>query len=332
MPDAKGVLVWGEIAEGRLAPIALELLGCGRRLADSLRQELGLALLGSGVKALAGEAIAWGADKVYVLDSPVLQDYVGDVYIQGLEGIARQVNPQIILLGQTSQGRDLAPRLAFRLGVGVAVDCLELSLDPQGRLLVTRPVFGGNARATLASTSFPQVATVRPKAMSPLARDPGRKGQVVEAQVAVDPAKSKARLVQRVKEEVKGIRLEEAETVVSGGRGLGGPDGFKQLLELAGLFPKGAVGATRAAVDNGWWPSTEQVGLTGKIVCPSLYIAVAISGASQHMAGCSGARTIIAINKDPEANIFKEAQFGVVGDYKQVLPAFREKLKDLLSG
>jgi len=333
MAEFKGILIIGEGADSRLAPIALELLGAGRQLADGLGQELGVLLLGSGVKALAPEAILYGADRVYVVDDPMLREYVGDVYVQAAEKAIKQISPRILLLGQTSLGRDLAPRLAFRLGVGLATDCTELSLDPQtGNLLLTRSVYGGNARAVFISPAFPQMATVRSKVMSPLERDPARKGEVVEIPAQIDPSQVKPRLINRVKEEVKGIKLEEAEVVVSGGRGIGSADGFRQLAELARLFPKGSVGATRAVIDNGWWPASEQVGLTGKIVTPNLYIAVALSGASQHMAGCSGSKTIVAINKDAEANIFKEARYGVVGDYRQILPAFKEKLKELLAG
>ncbi|MDP2953931.1 MAG: electron transfer flavoprotein subunit alpha/FixB family protein, partial [Chloroflexota bacterium] len=173
-----------------------------------------------------------------------------------------------------------------------------------------------------------QMATVRAKSMEPLAKDPSRQGETIPIKVDLKPAQIRTRLVKRVKEEVAGIKLEEARVIVAGGRGMAGAEGFKQLDALAKLF-KGAVGASRPPVDNNWIPSSQQVGLTGKIVTPEVYIAVAISGSSQHMAGCSGAKTIVAVNKDPEANIFKEARFGVVGDWKQVLPAFIEKVKEL---
>lgn len=331
MAQALSVLVTAEVTEGALAPISFELLGGGRGLAEKLGGGLGVALLGSGISGLAQGLIAGGADAVLVVDEPLLQAYGTDSYLMAMEAVVQQASPQVMLLGQTPIGRDLAPRLAFRLGVGLATDCIELGIDPQSKqLLATRPVYGGNARATYASQGRPQMATVRAKALSPIPPDPSRKGEVIKVTPALDPSRVRARLVERVKEEVAGVKLEDAPVVVSGGRGIGGPEGFQQLEALARLF-KGAVGATRAACDNGWWPATAQVGLTGKIVSPDLYIAVALSGSSQHMAGCSSSKTIVAINKDPEANIFKEARFGVVGDYRQVLPAFTKKVQELVS-
>jgi electron transfer flavoprotein alpha subunit len=267
-----------------------------------------------------------------VVDDPLLQNYQTDSYVAVMERVTKQFSPRILLLGHTAIGRDLAPRLAFRLGVGLSTDCVELSLDPESKLLLeTRPVYGGNARAIFAYEGYPQIATVRAKAMSPLERDDSRQGEVVTLPAGIDASAIRTRVIDKVKEEVAGIKLEDAEVVVCGGRGIGGPEGFKQLEELAKVL-KGAVGATRPPCDNGWVPATLQIGLTGKIVTPTLYIAVALSGSSQHMAGCSGAKNIVAINRDPEANIFREARFGVVGDWKQVLPAFIEKCKELMAG
>ncbi|MEK7847308.1 MAG: electron transfer flavoprotein subunit alpha/FixB family protein [Chloroflexota bacterium] len=329
MASPLSVLVAAEVTEGKLSPTTRELLGCARGLAGKLGGEVGCALLGSGVAGLAAQLIAHGADRVVVADAPGLKDYLSDSYTGVMEAVVKQTDPQIVLLGHTSQGRDLGPRLAFRLGAGLATDCVELDIDGASkRLLATRPVYGGNARATFSTETRPQMATVRSKAMSPLPADPSRKGETV-ALSPLPPTASRAALTGRAKEEVKGVKLEDASVVVSGGRGVGGVDGFKQLEELARTL-KGAVGATRAACDNGWWPASAQVGLTGKIVAPDLYIAVALSGSSQHMAGCSGSKTIVAINKDPEANIFKEAQYGAVGDYRQLLPAFARRVKELL--
>jgi electron transfer flavoprotein alpha subunit len=331
MADYKGVLVFGEIADGKLTSITAELLGCGRRLADELKEELICILVGDKVADAANSAISSGADKVYIAEDPLLKEYQTDAYLAVMEKATKDIMPRILLFGQTAIGRDLAPRLAFRLGTGLSMDCVELNIDPGTKLLQqTRPVYGGNARATFTSEIFPQMATVRQKAMTPLEPDASRKGEIIPLKVEIDPAKIRAKVVQTVKEEVVGIKLEDAQTVVAGGRGIGGPEGFKQLEELAKLL-KGAVGASRPPCDNKWVPETIQIGLTGKIVTPELYIAVGISGASQHIAGCSGAKNIVAINKDPEANIFKEARFGVVGDWKQVLPAFTEKIKELLA-
>ena len=326
-----GVLVFGEILDGKLASVTAELLGCGRKLAGDLGQELSTVLAGSGIAGVAQQAIAYGADRVYVVDNQLLADYQTEPYVAVLEKVVKQADPRIVLLSQTAVGRDLAPRLAFRLGTAATMDCIGVAVDPETKKLVpTKPVFGGNARATFSYETDPQVATVRAKAVAALDPDPARKGEVISFDAGLDPAMVRAKVVQKIKEEVKGVKLEEAPIVVSGGRGMGGIEGFKELDELAKLL-KGAVGASRPACDSSWISDTSQVGLTGKIVTPDLYIAVAISGSSQHMAGCSGAKVIVAINKDPEANIFKEARFGVVGDWKKVLPAFTQKVKELLA-
>jgi electron transfer flavoprotein alpha subunit len=332
MAEYKGVMTFCEAAEGKLATSAAELLGGGRKLADDLGQELSAVLVGSGIKDLAQEAIAFGTDRVYVVDDPLLKDYQTDSYVQVMEKVVKQAMPQIILMGQSAIGRDLAPRLAFRLNTAASLGCLELAIDPQSKLMLqTKPVYGGNAQAVFTCSVFPQIATVRAKAMTPLEPDKSRKGEVVTIDAALDPKAIRAKVVEKIAEKVEGIRLEDAKVVVGGGRGIGGAEGFKQLEELARLF-KGAVGATRPPCDNEWVPAGAQIGLTGKIVTPDLYIAVALSGSSQHMSGCSGSKAIVAINKDPEANIFREARFGVVGDWKKVIPAFTSKLKELLAG
>jgi len=332
MAEYKGVMVYGEIVEGKLSSITTELLGCGRRLADELKEDLICVLAGDKLDEAPKKAIAYGADKVYTAEDPLLKEYQTDSYVAVMEKTVKDISPRILLIGQTSVGRDLAPRLAFRLGTSLSTDCIEISIDPGTKLLQqTRPVYGGNARAIFASEIFPQMATVRQKAMAPLELNESRKGEIIPIKVELDPAKIRTKVLETVKEEVVGVKLEDAQAIVTGGRGIGGPEGFKQLEELAKVL-KGAVGASRPPCDNKWVPDTMQVGLTGKIVTPELYIAVGVSGASQHLAGCSGAKNIIAINKDAEANIFKEARFGVVGDWKQVLPAFTEKAKELLTG
>ncbi len=331
MAEYNGVMVFGEAKEGKLAVVTTELLGCGRRLASELGQELSCLLVGSDVSGLAREATSFGADKVYVVSDPLLKNYQADAYVFVTEKVARQVMPKILLLGQTAIGRDLAPRLAFRLGTALTTDCVELAIDPDSKsLLTTKPVYGGNAQAIFATESLPQIATVRAKAMSPLERDDSRQGEVITIEAGLDPSSLKMEFLERVIAEVEGIRLEDAGVVVAGGRGIGGSEGFAQLEELAKIL-KGAVGASRPPCDNGWVPAGYQIGLTGKIIAPDLYIAVAISGASQHITGCSGAKTIVAINKDPESNIFREASFGVIGDWKKVLPAFTAKVKELLA-
>ncbi len=330
MADNKGVMIIAEVLGGKLASISKELLGAGSKLAKDLGEPLSAVIIGEGVVGIAPEAIAHGADKVYVIDDALLKDYRTDAYVAVIQKAVAQANPRIILAGQTTMGRDLAPRLAFRLNSAATLDCVDLAIDAASKkLLMTKPVYGGNARAVFSSDVLPSVATVRVKAMTPLAPDAARKGEVVNVAAGLDAAAIRTNVLQKVIQEVKGIKLEEAPVVVSGGRGIGGPDGFKQIESLAKLL-KGAMGASRPPCDSGWVPETVQVGLTGKIVSPDVYIAVAISGSSQHLAGCGGSKNIIAINRDAEANIFKEARFGVIGDWKKVVPALETKLHELL--
>jgi electron transfer flavoprotein alpha subunit len=331
MAEYNGVMAFCEVSEGKLAAIATEILGCGRKLADELGQELSAVLVGSDISNLAQEVITFGATKVYVIDDPLLQDYRTDSYVSVMEKVVKQVMPQILILGQTSIGRDLTPRLAFRLETAASLDCVELDIDPDSkRLLQTKPVYGGNAYAIFTTDSNPQIATARVKAMTPLEPDASRQGEVIAVDAGLDPSTIRTRVMDKVKEAIEGVKLEDASVIVSGGRGIGGAEGFNQLEELAKVF-KGALGASRPPCDNGWVAAGLQVGLTGKIVAPDLYLAVALSGSSQHMSGCSGSKNIVAINKDPEANIIKRARFAIVGDWKKILPPFTTKVKELLS-
>jgi len=331
MTDFKGVAVYCELKDGAILPIALESLGIGRKLADALGQELSAIIIGSNVSGLASAAANHGADKVYTIDDAQLTAYQPDLYLNLMVKAANQVKPQIIIMGQTDNSRELAARLAFRLGTEATLDCVDLTIDAESRrLLQTKPVYGGNARAVFTTVTDPQIVTIRTKAFSALTADASKKAEVIAFSPEIDASTIKSKIVERKIEEVAGIKLEDATVVVSGGRGIGSAEGFKQLEELAKLL-KGAVGASRPACDNKWISDTVQVGLTGKIIAPEVYIAVAISGSSQHMSGCSGAKTIIAINKDKEANIFKHARFGAVGDWKKVLPAFTQKVKELVS-
>ena len=330
MADATGVLVIGQTSGDGLDSTAAELLAAGRTLAVALGEELSISLLGDTLDAPSRQAIAHGADRVYAVNHPLLAGYQPDLYLAALDALCRDVNPRVVLMSRTPEGRELAPRLAFRLGVGLAQDCLEVSIDESSRsLLANRPVYGGNAVAVVSCEQTPQIAAIRPKAYEPADPDAGRQGQVVSFPVDLDASQARTRVVETVREESEGVKLEDARVVVSGGRGLGGPEPFAGLEELAKLLG-GAVGASRAAVDSGWVPSSYQVGLTGKAITPDLYITVAISGASQHMAGCSGAKCIVAINKDGDANIFKDARYGVVGDWERVLPALTEAVRELV--
>ena len=287
--------------------------------------------LGPGAADAADEAVSLGADRVYVIDDPLVRDYTNDAFVTAMERLNSRAEPEILLFGHTATSMDLAPRLAFRLETAVTLDCIDLSIDPETKLMLkTKPVYGGNAVAVYTGEGRPQMATIRAKVFEPSGRDASRGGEIVLFDPALDRAAIRQRVVKKVKEEVRGVRLEEAGFIVCGGRGMGGAEAFEQLADLAGLF-NGAMGATRPPCDFGWVPSHLLIGLTGKLVTPDVYVGVALSGSSQHLAGMSGSKHIIAINKDPEANIFGVAQYGVVGDYKRVLPAFIEKCRELLA-
>jgi electron transfer flavoprotein alpha subunit len=319
---ANAVLVVGEVAGGTLVPITAELLGAARRLNAG---SVACVLIGAGVEAQAKDAIASGADEVLVVDSGEFAEYNSDAYLQAMLKVVEQAQPKIVLFGQTNLGRDLAPRLAFHLNTGVIMDTVELAVNGD-RLQGTRPAYGGNARAVNVVRADPQIATVRAKSQDPLPRDDSRSGTTTKIDVPIDAAAVRIKVTDRKGMPAEGVRLEDADVVVTGGRGMGGPENFHLIEELAHALG-GAVGASRAVCDLGWRPVSEQVGLTGKVVSPTLYIAVGVSGASQHMAGCSGAKNIVAINKDPDANIFKAARFGIVDDFAKIMPALIEAAK-----
>jgi electron transfer flavoprotein alpha subunit len=324
---ANGIMVAAEVSGGAVAPITLEVLGAARRLVDQKGEPVQAALIGSGVEGLAKELIAHGADQVFVVDEPALASYSCDGFVAAMEKVNAAAGPNAILMGQSDLGRDLGPRLAFRLGSVAAMDCLNVT-DEGGKIIAERPCYGGNARATHSFKTSPAVISIRSKAQEPLARDDSRQGQVTKVDAGIDAAAIRDKIVGHQEVAEEGIRLEDADVIVAGGRGIGSAEGFSVLEELAKVLG-GAVGATRAACDNGWRPVSEQIGLTGKIVGPTLYFAVGISGASQHMAGCSGAKNIVAINKDPEAIVFKSSRFGIVDDYKKVLPILVEACRKL---
>jgi electron transfer flavoprotein alpha subunit len=323
MPN--GVLIFGEATEdGKLAGITAELSGAAAALGGPVT----CVLLGAGVEAIAAEAGQFGAEKVIVVDDPILKDYQGDAYLPILERIAKEVDPLVILLGQTMIGRDLAPRLAQRLGTAVAMDCMALSMEGD-KLLAERPAYGGAARARYTINGTPQIATVRVKALD--APEASGSAEVVKKDAGVSADQIRTKITGRTKPESTGIRLEDATVIISGGRGLGGPEAFQQLEELAGVLG-GAVGASRAVCDLGWYPVAAQVGLTGKMVTPDLYIAVGISGASQHMAGISSVKNIASVNKDADASIFKASRWAVVHDWKEFMPLFLEEVKKVKAG
>ena len=317
-----GILVIAETADGALAPISLELLGAARKLAAEGAGNV--AAFVAGPEALAKELIAHGADTGLAATNAALASGTADAYLLAVESAIQQSGADIVLLGQTSLGRDLGPAVAFKLGTAIAMDCVDLTIA-SGRLRATRSCYGGNARAEVTWKAPLQVATVKAKTFDALPADASRNGAVTALDTAGD---SRVKVLSTEKASSEGVKLEDAPVVVSGGRGLGDPSAFKMLEELAHLL-KGATGASRAACDLGWYPPSQQVGLTGKTVSPSLYIAVAISGASQHMAGMSGSKNIVAINKDGDANMVKVSKFAIVDDYKKVVPALIEEIKKL---
>jgi len=322
-----GIMVFAEISDdGTPAAATQELLGLGSRLAGVAGCPLQAALVCREAEAAAPALFRLGADAVYAVEGEPYGSYDPGMQAAALEGIVRQAEPAAVLFGHTPVGQDLAPRLSFALGAGLVTDAVKVEMEG-GRLLCTKPVYGGNAMAVYGWQGRPAVATVRAGVGEAPAPDSARQGQLFK--VEAEAAPSRARMVERVHEEGEEVRLEEARLVVSGGRGMGGPEGFEQLGELARLL-KGAVGASRPPVDAGWLPSTAQVGITGRIVSPEVYIAVAISGSSQHLSGMGDSRVIVAVNKDPEAYIFKVSDFGVVGEWQQVLPAFIARVRDMV--
>ena len=327
MAENRGVLVFGEVKDGALTGLAREGVALGLQLAGEAGGQVTAIVIGPDAEAQAKELIASGAQKVYTFESADLADYQPDAYLQVLLKAVATANPKVIIFGQTDTGKDLAPKLAFRLKSSLSMDCVDVTLEG-GKLVATKPVYGGNAQGIYESDADLHAVTLRAKAVEALEPDGSRKGEIVALDASIDESAVKVRVVEVKRQEAEGIRLEDASVVVSGGRGFGGPEPFEQLEELAKVLG-GAVGASRAVCDAGWLDHSYQVGLTGKTVTPDLYIAVAISGASQHMAGCSGSKNIVSINKDKDSNIFKESRFGVVGSWEEVLPAFIEMVKEL---
>ncbi len=334
----RGIWVVAEHLHGQFRRGTLELLGEGRRLAGKLGVELAAVLLGDAVAPMGKGLFAYGADKVYLAQDSVLASYRTAPYTDILSGLINQYKPEIVLISATPQGRDLAPRLAARLSAGLTADCTELDIDESERLLVqTRPAFGGNLMATIVSRhARPQMATVRPGVMKALEPAVGTAGlslplpQIVNVPVHLDERSMLTKIVEIVQLDSDGrVNLQDAEIIVSGGRGLGKPEHFALIRDLAEALG-GAVGASRAAVDAGWIPAYHQVGQTGRTVQPKLYIACGISGAVQHLAGMSSADCIIAINKDPAAPIFNIATYSIVGDLFEIVPALTRRLREAL--
>jgi electron transfer flavoprotein alpha subunit len=323
----QGVWVFAEQRDGKLKSVAYELLSEGRKLADKLGTELCAVCLGRNIEGAEG-LVAYGADKVYLADDPALADHQEDYYTGVLVDLIRKHKPEILLAGATAMGRSFIPRVAAIIYTGLTADCTGLDIDPESKLLLqTRPTFGGNVMATITcQAKRPQMATVRPHVFKRAAPDEGRRGEIIKVDFDKKSVTSRTKLLSFVEDLSERVKLDEAESIVSGGRGLGKPENFQIVADLADALGA-ALGSSRPPVDDGWIPYSHQVGQTGKTVCPKLYIACGISGAVQHLAGMQTAEVIVAINEDPNAPIFEVATYGIVGDLFKVVPMLTDRLK-----
>lgn len=330
--EYRGVWVFVEQTEGAPARVSLELLGKGRELAEKLGVVLTAFLLGESVEDTAKELIFFGADEVIVADHPLLKDYRTELYTDIISEQVRARKPEVLIVGASPIGRDLAPRLSFRLNAGCTADCTGLDIDEENRLFVsTRPAFGGNVMATIICPEHrPQMSTVRPGVMALPEKDDKREGQIIDLDLQLDEDACKVKLLESVKGASEGVNIQDAERIVAVGMGAGDKETFDMIKELAELLD-GEVGATRFAVEAGWVSHDRQIGQTGKTVRPELYVGCGISGAVQHTAGMSASKTIIAINKDPNAEVFKIADYGIVGDVRKVVPAIISELKNQMT-
>ena len=305
-----------------------ELLAAGRILADQMSGQLVVGIFGNSVEELhAKETIAYGADKAYVSADPLLVEENSEVTMQAVEMLVQKLQPQAIIFIDKTSSREIAPRLAYRLKTGCVLDCVEMGIEENtGRLLLTKPIYGGKVVALFAANQMPVVVVLRTRTIDPAESDQNRPTDIENLPLSLDSSRVRTRIIERVLEQSERANLEDATTIISGGRGMGGPEPFQILEHLAQLL-KGSVGASRAACDLGWVPASWQIGQTGKKVAPQLYVAIGISGASQHLVGIAGAKHIVAINTDPNAPIFKVAELGVVEDYKNVVPHLIEEVK-----
>ncbi len=331
LQEYKGVLVFLEDKDDHIVPVSLELLGAGRRLADKRGVELAGVLIGDSVKPLAKTAFEFGADTVYLYDDPVFKHYRTEPFMEALMHCSRKYKPEIILYGATSTGKDLASAVATDLPTGLTADTTQLDVEEDtGLLLASRPAFGGNIMATILCKKYrPQMATVRPKVMKALEPEQGRAGNLVEETISIREEDIRTKVLEIVRETTKKVRIDEADIIVAGGKGLGSKDGFQIVHQLAGVLG-GAVGASRDVVEAGWIEHPHQVGQTGVTVTPKIYFAIGISGAIQHLVGMQNSGLIIAINNDREAPIFQACHYGIVGDAFEIVPLLIEAFKESL--
>lgn len=326
----KGVWVYAEQRHGEISSVVYELLNKGSELAKSLNVPLSAILIGSNISAKAQDLINRGADKVYVYDDPILAEFQDDPYSCILADLIKEEKPEIVLMGATNIGRSFASRVAAKIYTGLTADCTALEIDPETRnLMQTRPAFGGNIMATILTPRHrPQMATVRHKVFKEAKVQEGRTGEVINKTIDAQKIINRTKFIGFFKDQSADVNISDADIIVSGGRGLGNPEGFKLIKELADLLG-GAVGASRAAVDSNWIPYSHQVGQTGRTVAPKIYIACGISGQIQHMVGMSSSDTIIAINKDKDCPMMQTATYSLVGDLYEIIPAIIKELKNV---
>lgn len=323
MEAHRSIMVFAEQEDGTVHPVTYELLGKGRELADKSAAELSSVLLGHNMEKEAEELIHYGADKVFLYDHPSLREFDVVRYKENIVSLVREEKPEIFLVGATHIGRALGPRIATALETGLTADCVQLDIDDEENLVQVRPAFSGNIMAKIKTRTRPQMSTVRYKVMEKRRRDPNRRGETIKKKVKVIE-NTGMRIIKKI--ESKEVDITEAEVIVSGGRGLRRPEDFKLLEELAGLLDA-VIGSSRPLVDDGWINKEHQVGFSGNTVKPRLYIACGISGAPQHLFGMRDTDVIIAINRDPSAQIFTVADYGIVGDLYEILPALIREIK-----
>jgi electron transfer flavoprotein alpha subunit len=324
---AKGVMIVAEQRDGALRKISLELATTARKLADQSGDEVSAILLGSGIESLAAQLGKYGVDKVFVGDNAAMEPYITEAHAAVIAKVVKDNDPAILLLGASVQGKDLSARVAAKLATGLATDCTDVKIDG-GKFVAIRPMYAGKCFGEIVTSATPAMASLRPNVFP--AAENAKAGTVVKVDAAVDAASIKSKILEVQKDTSGKVDLTEANVIVSGGRGMKGPEGFSILEELAEVL-KGTVGASRAAVDAGWKLQKDQVGQTGKVVSPNLYIACGISGAIQHLAGMSSSKCIVAINKDAEAPIFTKADYGVVDDLFKVVPELTAVCKKMLA-
>lgn len=327
--EYKGVWTIGEFRNGEINSVSYELLAWGRKLADKLGVELSSVILGNDIKKNLAELFHFGADIVYAVDHAKLEHFLPDVHARIYETLVREYKPEIIIASATTYGRTIMPILAAKLGTGLTADCTELDVDTKERVLLqTRPAIGGNVMATIKTPIHrPQMSTVRPRAKKPLMIDKSRNGKIILKNYPSDFYESKYRWISFEKDKSINSPIQESDVIIAGGKGMKNGGNFKMLYDLAKKL-NGAVGASRAAVDMGWIPYSHQVGLSGKTLSPKFYMAIGISGAVQHVAGMSASEIVVAINKDPDAAIFKVSDFGIIGDALEILPVLIKKLSN----